>query len=67
MRNVHPLSIDEICEFLNIDRDVFYKFVEVKEFSNHHLDCLRSHNYTESPIQAINFNPEKLNSEILAI
>jgi len=67
MRNVHPLSIDEICEFLNIDRDIFYKFIEIKEFSNYHLDYLRGHNYTESSTLAINLNPENLNSEIFAI
>ena len=67
MRNVHPLSIDEICEFLNIDRDIFYKFIEIKEFSNYHLDYLRGHNYTEFSSLTINFNPENLNSEIFAI
>jgi len=67
MMNVHPLSIDEICEFLNIDRDIFYKFIEIKEFSNYHLDYLRGHNYTEFSSLTINFKPEKLNSEIFAI
>jgi len=67
MRNVHPLSIDEICEFLNIDRDIFYKFIEIKEFSNYHLNYLRGHNYTESSTLTINFNPEKLNPEVFAI
>ena len=67
MMNVHPLSIDEICEFLNIDRDIFYKFIEIKEFSNYHLDYLRGHNYTEFSSLTINFNPENLNSEIFAI
>ena len=67
MMNVHPLSIDEICEFLNIDRDIFYKFIEIKEFSNYHLNYLRGHNYTESSTLTINFNPEKLNPEVFAI
>ena len=67
MRNVHPLSIDEICEFLNIDRDIFYKFIEIKEFSNYHLNYLRDHNCTESSTLTINFNPEKLNPEVFAI
>ena len=43
------------------------KFIEIKEFSNYHLDYLRGHNYTESSTLAINLNPENLNSEIFAI
>ncbi len=41
MRNVPPLTIDEICKHLNIDRDIFYKFIEIKEFSDYHLDRLQ--------------------------
>jgi len=31
MREVPPLSINDICENLNIDRDTFHKFIGIEE------------------------------------
>ena len=31
MRKVSLLSINDICEYLSIDRDTFYKFIGIKE------------------------------------
>ncbi len=48
MGNLRPLSIDEVCEYLNIDRDTFYKGIEIKESLDCHFD--RFHKFKKEDI-----------------
>jgi len=43
MRKVSQLSINDLCEYLSIDRDTFYKFIEIKELSDYYLNHLQDH------------------------
>jgi len=37
------LPIDEICKYLNIDRNIFYKCIEIKELSDYYLNRFQDH------------------------
>jgi hypothetical protein len=41
MVNASPLSIDEICQYLGINRDVFYKWLDRKQPQAYYLDVLQ--------------------------
>jgi hypothetical protein len=43
MKKERPLPIDEICKYLNIDRNIFYKCIEIKELSDYYLNRLQDH------------------------
>ena len=38
MTKIHPLSINEICMYLNITRKTFFNWIEMKESTACHLD-----------------------------
>jgi len=41
MVNASPLSIDEICQYLGINRNVFYQWIDIKQPQAFCLDVLQ--------------------------
>jgi len=41
MTNAFPLSIDEICQYLGINRDIFYQWIDTKQSQTYYPDVLQ--------------------------
>lgn len=48
MTNAFPLSIDEICQYLGINRDVFYQWINIKQAQAYSLDVLQKSKKADS-------------------
>jgi len=47
MTNAFPLSIDEICQYLGINRDVFYQWIDIKQPQAYYPDVLQKLKMTD--------------------